>query len=134
MPQIEDPDLKLLLRQSPLHKFSEPENVAGLISYLITDEAQHINGESIRGLSINDAVSQLRGPVGSKVVITVVRDKKDPFEIEIIRDVIKIRSVRHNIIKNIGYVRLTTFSDTTTSGLEKSVEKIKRNLETNFKG
>ena len=48
MPQIEDPDLKLLLRQSPLHKFSEPENVAGLISYLITNEAQHINGESIR--------------------------------------------------------------------------------------
>ena len=48
MPEIEDPDLKLLLRQSPLHKFSEPESVAGLISYLITDEAQHINGESIR--------------------------------------------------------------------------------------
>ena len=93
-----------------------------------------INGESIRGLSINDAVSQLRGPVGSKVVITVVRDKKDPFEIEIIRDVIKIRSVRHNIIKNIGYVRLTTFSDTTTSGLEKSVDKIKKELGKKFQG
>ena len=93
-----------------------------------------INGESIRGLSINDAVSQLRGPVGSKVVITVVRDKKDPFEIEIIRDVIKIRSVRHNIIKNIGYVRLTTFSDTTTSGLEKSVNKIKKELGKKFQG
>ena len=88
-----------------------------------------INGESIRGLSINEAVSQLRGPIGSKVIITVVRDKKDPFEIEIIRDVIKIRSVRHNIIKNIGYVRLTTFSDTTTSGLEKSVDEIKSALE-----
>ena len=93
-----------------------------------------INGESIRGLSINDAVSQLRGPVGSKVVITVVRDKKDPFEIEIIRDVIKIKSVRHNIIKNIGYVRLTTFSDTTTSGLEKSVDEIKKKLEEKFQG
>ena len=93
-----------------------------------------INGESIRGLSINDAVSQLRGPVGSKVVITVVRDKKDPFEIEIIRDVIKIRSVRHNIIKNIGYVRLTTFSDTTTSGLEKSVDEIKKKLGEKFQG
>ncbi len=93
-----------------------------------------INGESIRGLSINEAVSQLRGPVGSKVVITVVRDKKDPFEIEIIRDVIKIRSVRHNIIKKIGYVRLTTFSDTTTSGLEKSVEKIKKELGEKFQG
>ena len=53
-----------------------------------------INGESIRGLSINEAVSQLRGPIGSKVIITVVRDKKDPFEIEIVRDVIKIRSVK----------------------------------------
>ena len=93
-----------------------------------------INGESIRGLSINDAVSQLRGPVGSKVVITVVRDKKDPFEIEIIRDVIKIKSVRHNIIKNIGYVRLTTFSDTTTSGLEKSVDEIKKKLGEKFQG
>ena len=93
-----------------------------------------INGESIRGLSINDAVSQLRGPVGSKVVITVVRDKKDPFEIEIIRDVIKIKSVRHNIIKNIGYVRLTTFSDTTTSGLKKSVDEIKKKLEEKFQG
>tara|TARA_A100001011_G_scaffold380948_1_gene448862 strand:+ start:81 stop:1421 length:1341 start_codon:yes stop_codon:yes gene_type:complete len=93
-----------------------------------------INGESIRGLSINDAVSQLRGPVGSKVVITVVRGNKDPFEIEIIRDVIKIRSVRHNIIKNIGYVRLTTFSDTTTSGLEKSVDEIKKELGKKFQG
>ena len=93
-----------------------------------------INGESIRGLSINDAVSQLRGPVGSKVVITVVRDKKDPFEIEIIRDIIKIKSVRHNIIKKIGYVRLTTFSDTTTSGLEKSVDEIKKKLEEKFQG
>ena len=93
-----------------------------------------INGESIRGLSINDAVSQLRGPVGSKVVITVVRDKKDPFEIEIIRDIIKIKSVRHNVIKNIGYVRLTTFSDTTTSGLEKSVQEIKSELGKKFQG
>ena len=93
-----------------------------------------INGESIRGLSINDAVSLLRGPVVSKIVITVVRDKKDPFEIEIIRDVIKIKSVRHNIIKNIGYVRLTTFSDTTTSGLEKSVDEIKKKLGEKFQG
>ena len=93
-----------------------------------------INGESIRGLSINEAVSQLRGPVGSKVMITVIRNNEDPFEIEIIRDVIKIRSVRHNIIKNIAYVRLTTFSDTTTSGLEKSVDEIKKELGKKFQG
>ena len=93
-----------------------------------------VDGESIRGLTINESVSKLRGPVGSKVIITVVRDKKDPYEVEIRRDIIKIKSVKHNIIKNIGYVRLTTFSDTTTSGLEKAVNEIKKNIGDEFEG
>ena len=93
-----------------------------------------IDGESIKGLTINAAVSKLRGPVKSKVTITVVREDKDPFEIEIIRDIIKIRSVKHEIINNIGYVRLTTFSDTTTSGMEKSVKEIKKELGDKFQG
>ena len=93
-----------------------------------------VNGESIRGLTINESVSKLRGPVGSKVIITVVRDKKDPYEIEIKRDVIKIKSVKHNTIKNIGYVRLTTFSDTTTSGLEKAINEIKKDVGNKFQG
>ena len=93
-----------------------------------------VDGESIRGLTINESVSKLRGPVGSKVVITVVRGKKDPYEIEIKRDIINIKSVKHNIIKNIGYVRLTTFSDTTTSGLEKALTEIKKNIGNKFQG
>ena len=93
-----------------------------------------VDGESIRGLTINESVSKLRGPVGSKVIITVVRDKKDPYEVEIKRDIIKIKSVKHNIIKNIGYIRLTTFSDTTTAGLEKAVNEIKENVGDKFEG
>ena len=93
-----------------------------------------VDGESIRGLTINESVSKLRGPIGTKVIITVIRDKKDPYEIEIKRDVIKITSVKHNIIKNIGYVRLTTFSDTTTSGLEKAINKIKKDIGNKFQG
>ena len=93
-----------------------------------------INGESIRGLTINESVSQLRGPVGSKVKITVVRDQQDPFEIEIKRDIIKIRSVKHNIIRHIAYVRLTTFSDTTTSGMEEAIKKIKNETGDKFQG
>ena len=93
-----------------------------------------INGESIKGLTINEAVSRLRGPVKSKITITVVRGEKDPFDVEIIRDVIKIRSVKHEIINNIGYVRLTTFSDTTTSGMEKSINEIKKELGDKFQG
>ena len=93
-----------------------------------------IDGESIKGLTINEAVSKLRGPVNSKVTITVVRDKEDPFEIEIVRDVIKIRSVKHEVINEIGYVRLTTFSDTTTSGMEKSINEIRKELGEKFQG
>lgn len=93
-----------------------------------------INGESIKGLTINEAVSRLRGPVKSKITITVIRGEKDPFDVEIIRDVIKIRSVKHEIINNIGYVRLTTFSDTTTSGMEKSINEIKKELGDKFQG
>lgn len=93
-----------------------------------------IDGESIKGLTINEAVSKLRGPVNSKVTITVVRDKEDPFEIEIVRDVIKIRSVKHEVINEIGYVRLTTFSDTTTSGMEKSINEIRKELGDKFQG
>ena len=93
-----------------------------------------INGESIKGLTINEAVSRMRGPVKSKITITVVRGEKDPFDVEIIRDVIKIRSVKHHIINSIGYVRLTTFSDTTTSGMEKSINEIKKELGDKFKG
>jgi len=93
-----------------------------------------INGESIRGLTINESVAQLRGPVGSKVKITVVRDQQDPFEIEIKRDIIKIRSVKHNIIRHIAYVRLTTFSDTTTSGMEEAIKKIRNETGDKFQG
>jgi len=93
-----------------------------------------INGESIRGLSINDAVSQLRGPIGSNVTITVVRNKQEPFELVIKRDIIKIRSVRHNIINNVGYIRLTTFSETTTEGMENSIKKIQEELGKKFQG
>ena len=93
-----------------------------------------INGESIRGLSINEAVSQLRGPIGSKIVITILRDQKDPFEIEIVRDIIKIRSVKHNIIRDIAYVRLTTFSDTTTSAMKKSIIEIQKKIGDKFQG
>ena len=93
-----------------------------------------IDGESIKGLTINEAVSKLRGPINSKVTITVVRDKEDPFEIEIVRDVIKIRSVKHEVINEIGYVRLTTFSETTTSGMEKSINEIRKELGDKFQG
>mgnify|MGYP001179095527 CR=1 FL=1 len=93
-----------------------------------------VEGESIRGLPLNKAVEKLRGPIGSKVKITVLRKNLDPFDIEIIRDKIKIKSVKYEIIKNIGYVRLTTFSETTTSNMLSDIKKIKQKLGSKFEG
>ncbi len=93
-----------------------------------------VDGESIKGLPINKAVEKLRGPIGSKVTITVIRNDQDPFELEIKRDKIKIRSVRHEIIKNVGYVRLSTFSETTTTSMKEAITKIKDKTGINFQG
>lgn len=93
-----------------------------------------IEGKSIRGLPLSKAVEKLRGKVGSKVKITILREGSDPFELEIIRDIIKIRSVKYNIINNVGYIRLTTFSETTTSTMLDAIEKIKTQTGKNFQG
>ena len=93
-----------------------------------------IEGKSIRGLPLNKAVEKLRGPVGSKVKITVLRKDTDPFELEITRAIIKIRSVKFNIINNVGYIRLSTFSETTTSSMIEAIEKIKAKTGRKFQG
>ena len=93
-----------------------------------------IEGKSIRGLPLNKAVEKLRGPVGSKVKITVLRKDTDPFELEITRAIIKIRSVKFNIINNVGYIRLSTFSETTTSSMLEAIEKIKAKTGRKFQG
>ena len=74
---------------------------------------------SIIGMQLSEAVEKLRGEVGSKVTIKVQRGQLEPFDLTIIRDFIKIRSVRSEIFDGIGYVRLTTFSEQTTPGLIK---------------
>ena len=93
-----------------------------------------VEGESIRGLPLNKAVERLRGPIGSSVKITILRKNLDPFDIEIVRDKIKIRSAKYEIIKNIGYMRLTTFSETTTSTMISGIKKIKQKLGNKFEG
>ena len=81
-----------------------------------------VDGESIVGLTLNEAVEKLRGPIGSAVNIAVQRAQDEPFEVEIIRDEIKIRSVRSRLYDSVGYIRITTFSEQTSPGLEKALD------------
>ena len=93
-----------------------------------------INDTSVFGLTLNEAVDLMRGDKGEPITITVSRDGKEPFEIDIIRDIIKIQSVKYEIINNIGYLRITSFTEQTESGLIKSIKKIKKELDNKQQG
>ena len=83
-----------------------------------------VDKQPIMGMTMSDAVDLLRGEVGSTVTVTVKRGTKEPFDISLTRDTIKIRSVRAKMFDDIGYLRITTFSEQTSPGLYKEVEKM----------
>ena len=87
-----------------------------------------IDETPVFGLTLSEAVDLMRGDKGEAIIITISREGLDPFELEIIRDIIKIQSVKHEIINNVGYLRITSFTEQTKSGLLKSIKKIKKDL------
>ena len=99
-----------------------PADEAGILP---EDLIISVDGESIVGLTLNDAVEKLRGPIGSNVKISVQRAQDEPFEVNIIRDEIKIRSVRSRLYETIGYIRITTFSEQTSPGLQKAMDDLR---------
>ncbi|WGV14786.1 S41 family peptidase [Fuscovulum ytuae] len=98
-----------------------PADAAGIEA---GDFITHVNGESVLGLTLDDAVEMMRGPVGSEIIITVVREGvEEPFDVSIIRDTIKVTAVRSRIVGNTPVLRITTFNDQTTPGLEAELQK-----------
>ena len=93
-----------------------------------------VDDESIIGMQLSEAVERLRGKVGSKVTIKVQRGQQEPFDVTIVRDFIKIRSVRSEIFDGIGYIRITTFSEQTTPGLMDAVDDFFREEGDDLKG
>ncbi|MCX8509999.1 MAG: S41 family peptidase [Rhodobacteraceae bacterium] len=88
------------------------------------DYITHVNGESVVGLTLDDAVNLMRGPVGSDIVITIAREGKDePFDVTLTRDTIKIAAVKARTESNTVILRITSFSDQTFSGLEEGMKK-----------
>jgi carboxyl-terminal processing protease len=93
-----------------------------------------VNDEAIRGMTLSDAVDRLRGEVGSKVTVTIKRNTLEPFDVTLKRDTIKIQSVRAKMFEGIGYLRITTFSEQTTPGLTKEIDKMFQEHGKNLQG
>ncbi|MQQ08573.1 PDZ domain-containing protein [Epibacterium sp. SM1979] len=88
------------------------------------DFITHVDNESVLGLSLDEAVDLMRGPVGSEIVITVVREGSDePFDISIIRDTITLTAVRARTEGKTAVLRVTTFNDQTYDNLEAGLEE-----------
>lgn len=92
------------------------------------DKIIKIDGESTKNMSLYDAVTKLRGPKGTPVTITIVRKElEEPKDITIIRDIIKIRSVKSRVIdEKIGYIKLLQFQQKTSMELKKALEALEK--------
>lgn len=86
-----------------------------------------VNEETTKDLTLMEAVQKMRGPKGTKVVLTIQRDgTTDPMVFTLVRDIIRIESVRSKVIENnIGYVRLTQFQESTAKDLSRALKQFK---------
>jgi len=103
-----------------------PAQRAGMLA---GDKISHVDGTPIKGMTLREAVSRMRGLVGTKIRLTVIRPEVEkPFEVFIVRATIRVPAVRHAVEKDHGYIRVSGFSRRTRSGLRKAIRKIDRTL------
>ncbi len=99
------------------------------------DLITHLDNEPVQGLNLSEAVEKMRGPVGSDLTLTVRRDGREPFEVKVTRAVIKIQSVRSRLVgDDIAYVRITSFSEQTASGMERALARLREESGEKLKG
>ena len=86
-------------------------------------------------MTLNDAVDKMRGKIGTDITLTIVRDKKDPFDQKLTRDKIRVESVKYAIEDNdIGYIRISSFTEQTQEGLEKAMDHFRTTMGDKVKG
>ena len=84
-----------------------------------------IDGEPVQGMSLADAVERMRGPVNSTIKLTIKRENRDPFEVSLKRAIVKIQSVKSQLIGNdVGYIRITSFNEQTNSGVQAAMKSL----------
>lgn len=92
------------------------------------DYITHIDGLSVVGLSLNEAVKKMRGKVGTKVTLTISRKDSDSFDVTITRDIIKVKPVKFEAKGDVGYVRIVSFSEKTEEMTRQAIEKLIKDI------
>src|SRR3984893_7918230 len=105
---------------------------AGLLS---GDLITALDKKPIQGLTLEEAVEKMRGPVNAPITLTIERKGVDnPFDVAVTRDVIHIKPVKYNAEDDVGYVHITSFSEQTTADLQKAVDDLKKKIGPKLKG
>jgi carboxyl-terminal processing protease len=104
-----------------------PAAKAGIMS---GDMITHINGEAVQGLTLEQAVNKMKGPISKKTRLKIIRKGTEaPIDVSIVREIIRMRPVKyHTDSGDIGYVRITTFNEQTTDGLKKAIAGISKQI------
>src|SRR5690606_20555205 len=94
-----------------------------------------IDGQPTKGISLMDAVDKMRGKAGSKITLTLVRDGGRPFDVELVRAAIKVKSVKSQLLeKGYGYLRITQFQVNTGEEVGKALAKLRKDNNARLSG
>ena len=96
---------------------------------LAGDFIAKIDGEEVRGLTLNDAVEKMRGPVNTPIKLTILREGADkPIELSVVRDIIKVKAVKYRVENDVGYMKITSFTEKTFDDLDNAIETIQKQI------
>jgi carboxyl-terminal processing protease len=99
------------------------------------DRIAGIDGQSIAGLPLNEAIDKMRGPAGSKITLTILREgEKKPFDVTLVRAIVSVDAATYRREADIGYIRLPGFNEQTADGLERAVRDLKKQIGPGIKG
>ncbi len=103
-----------------------PGSKAGILA---GDFISEIDGESVRGLKLEEAVEKMRGAVNTPIKLTILRKGADkPIELSIVREIIPIRAVKSRVEGDVGYLRVISFTEKTYDDLEAAIAKIQKEV------
>ena len=109
-----------------------PGAKAGLLA---NDLITHIDNEQIVGLTLEQAVEKMRGPVNTPITLTIVRKGvDDPFDVKVMRDIIRINPVKAHNEGDVAYIKVTAFNEQTHANLVKAIDEAKKTIGNNLEG
>lgn len=109
-----------------------PAAKAGLLA---NDLVTHLDGDQISGLTLEQAVEKMRGPVNTPITLTILRKGRDaPFDVKVVRDIIRINAVKSRREGDVAYIKVSTFNEQTHSNLVKAIDTLNKEIGKDIKG